>query len=308
MKVLVTGATGLVGSALQPSLVAAGHTVTILTRGAASPPGHLHWDPAAGTLDPASISGFDAVVHLAGENIAAGRWTPARKAAIRNSRVEGTRLLATALAKAAARPRVMVCASAIGYYGHRGAEHLTESSPRGTGFLPEVCEAWEGAAAPARERGIRVVHARFGVILSTQGGALARMLLPFRLGAGGVVGNGQQYMSWISLDDAAGALLSMLNNESLSGPVNVVAPQAVSNREFTRALGSALSRPTIFPMPAFAARLAFGELADALLLASTRVTPQRLTAAGFLYHDRQILEALKRLLARGSISGPARPA
>jgi uncharacterized protein (TIGR01777 family) len=286
-----------VGSALLPALAAKGAPVSILTRGAASGAARIHWDPASGRLDPASLAGHDAVVHLAGENIAAGRWTAARKEAIRASRVDGTRLLATALARLSPPPRALICASAIGYYGDRGAEVLTESSAAGTGFLPEVCTMWEAAATPARNRGIRVAHARFGIILSARGGALAKMLTPFRLGAGGVLGSGAQYMSWISIDDAAGALVHMLRTESLSGAVNVVSPQPVTNREFTKALGRALGRPTIFPMPAFAARLAFGEMADALLLSSARVQPERLSGSAYKFRDERLDAALPRLLS-----------
>jgi hypothetical protein len=235
-------------------------------------------------------------VHLAGDNIASGRWTAAKKASIRNSRVQGTTVLCEALAQLVKPPKVLLSASAIGYYGDRGATTLREESPPGTGFLAEVCQAWEAATAPAVQRGIRVVYLRFGMVLSAAGGALAKMLTPFRLGLGGVVGTGKQYMSWIALDDVLGVIPHALSTETLHGPVNVVAPQAVTNQEFTTALGQVLRRPTKLPMPAFAARLLFGEMADALLLASTRVAPVRLLASGYTFHYPELEEALQHLL------------
>jgi len=286
MHVLVTGSTGLIGSATVSALRAGGHRVTRLVR-APSVPGEasVHWDPAAGAIETGGLEGLDGVVHLAGEGIAAGRWTPAQKAKIRDSRVQGTRLLCDAIARCARPPRVLVCASAVGYYGDRGEERLTEESPPGRGFLAEVGRAWEAAAEAAIQRGIRVVHLRFGMVLSLRGGALAKMLLPFKLGVGGIVGHGRQYWSWISLDDVVGVIQFALATDTLRGPVNVVAPQSVTNREWTRALGRAVSRPTVFPMPTFAARWLFGEMADELLLASTRVVPERLNAAGYSFRD-----------------------
>jgi uncharacterized protein (TIGR01777 family) len=243
------------------------------------------------------LDGFDAVVHLAGENIAAGRWTESVKERIRKSRVDGTQLLSRALARLKQPPRAVVQASAVGFYGNRGDESLTESSPRGQGFLPAVCVAWEAAAEPAEKQGIRVVFLRFGVILSRKGGALKKMLLPFRLGVGGVIGDGSQYMSWITLDDAVAAIQHALSTEGLRGPVNVVSPQPVTNRGFTRTLGRALGRPTVFPMPAFAARLAFGEMADALLLSSQRVLPDRLLGSGYSFRHPDLEPALRHVLA-----------
>lgn len=273
MRILISGSSGLIGSALVPFLSAQGHTVTRLVRSKTQSPDDVVWDLVAGTIDRGKLEGFDAVVHLAGESIASGRWTAMRKARIRESRVNGTRLLATALAGLEHRPRVLVCASAMGYYGDRGDEILREDSPAGKGFLADVSRAWEQAADPARERGIRVLHLRTGLVLAATGGALARMLPPFKLGVGGVIGGGRQYWSWITLDDHVAAIHHVLVNASLVGPVNLVVPRAVTNREFTQALGRVLSRPTLFPLPAFAARLLLGEMADELLLASQRLEP-----------------------------------
>jgi uncharacterized protein (TIGR01777 family) len=247
-------------------------------------------------IDAARLEGIDGVVHLAGANIAGQRWSDSYKQEIRESRVKGTRLIAETLAKLTNKPRVLVCASAIGYYGDRGGEELTEDSPPGTGFLPEVCTAWENACQAARDAGIRTVNTRIGVVLSKDGGALKSMLLPFKLGLGGVVGNGGQYFSWMAIDDIVNALQFVLTNESQTGPVNLVSPQTVTNREFTKTLGRVLGRPTFFPMPAFAARLAFGEMADELLLSSTRVVPRKLQSAGFAYSYSQLELTLQHLL------------
>lgn len=297
MKILVTGASGLVGRALVPFLGAAGHTVVRAVRGRAGT-GEVSWDPA-GRLDPAALAGVEAVVHLAGENIAGARWTPEVKERIRASRVDGTSVLARALAAMPRPPRVLVCASAVGIYGNRGDEPLTEDAAPGAGFLPDVCRAWEGAAEPARAAGVRVVHLRLGVVLAAQGGALARMLLPFRMGAGGVIGSGRQWMPWIAIDDVLGAVLHSIATESVSGAVNGTAPGAATNRDFTKALGRALGRPAILPMPAFAARLAFGEMADDLLLASAKVVPARLAASGYGFRHPEIEGALRHVLGRG---------
>jgi uncharacterized protein (TIGR01777 family) len=278
MKVAVTGASGLIGSALVESLKAAGHEVTRVPRG--------QFDVAEGR---------DAVVHLAGENIA-GRWTAQKKQRIRDSRVEGTRRLCEALVKMSARPKVLVCASAIGYYGDRGDEVLTEESAPGSGFLAEVCRDWEAATRPASQKGVRVVNLRFAVVLSAKGGALAKMLFPFKLGLGGIVGSGRQWWSWVAVDDVVGAIAQALTTEQLSGPVNVASPQPVTNREFTKTLGKVLGRPTIFPMPAFAARLAFGEMADAALLASARVQPAKLAASGYRFRYPDLAHALRHVL------------
>ena len=243
---------------------------------------------------------FDAVVHLAGENIASGRWNAARKAAIRDSRVNGTRFLCDALAGLARPPKTLVCASAVGYYGDRGEERLTEESPPGTGFLAEVCREWEAASAPAARKGIRVVALRIGMVLSPKGGALARMLPLFRAGLGGVIGGGRQYVSWVALDDLPGIILHALQRDDLRGPVNAVAPRPVTNREFTEALGKVLSRPTPLPVPAFALRLAVGgEMADALLLSSARGIPRRLEETGYRFRFAELSAALRHLLGKG---------
>ena len=299
MNILVTGSSGLVGSALVPSLGNDGHAVTRLVRSAPAPgESAVTWDPDRGQLSTAALEGIDAVVHLAGENIAAGRWTAARKARIRDSRVKGTGLLSETLARLERPPRVLVSASAIGYYGSRGDEVLTEKSHLGTGFLAEVCRDWEEATAPAARRGIRVAILRFGVIFSAHGGALPKMLTPFRLGLGGRIGDGRQYMSWVALDDTIGAIHHALATETLAGPVNVVAPQPVTNAEFTKTLGRVLGRPTVFPMPAFAARLAFGEMADELLLASQRVKPARLLDTHYQFRFPELEGALRHLLGK----------
>jgi hypothetical protein len=296
MKTLVSGASGFVGSALIPLLSAAGHMVVRLGRSGAG--GGPTWDPEGGRIDAGSLEGFDAVVHLAGESIAARRWTVEQKRRIRDSRVLGTRLLADTLARLARPPRVLVCASAIGYYGSRGETTLNEESPAGDDFLGRTCREWEAATVSATRTGIRVVNLRFGFILGTAGGGLKKMLPPFRFGLGGPLGDGRQWMSWVAIDDAAGAALFALAQEGLRGPVNVVAPGPVTNRGFTRVLARVLSRPAIFPMPAFAARIAFGEMADALLLASQRVDPARLRQAGYQWRHPDLEPALRAMLGR----------
>ena len=297
MRVAVSGSTGLVGSQVVASLSAAGHEVVRLVRRPPAPGEKVvRWNPEKGEIDAAGLGGLDAVVHLAGENIASGRWTAARKAAIRDSRVNATRLLCETLAGLARPPKTLVCASAIGYYGDRGADVLTEESPPGTGYLAEVCREWEAASEPAARKGIRVVVLRIGVVLSAKGGALSRMLSPFRAGLGGVIGSGRQYVSWIALDDLVGIVLHALHSGELRGPVNAVAPVPVTNRELTEALGKVLSRPTLLPVPAFALRLAVGEMADALLLASTRVAPRRLEETGYRFRFPELREALRHLV------------
>ncbi len=293
MKVAVTGSTGLVGSALIPLLESAGHEVVRLRRPA-------QWDPETGAADPSAFGGVDAVVHLAGENIAGGRWTAARKERILNSRVKGTKLIAETLGNLPQPPQVLVSASAIGYYGDRGSELLREQSPPGTGFLPDVCRQWEAATDAATRKGIRVVHLRTGIVLSGKGGALRKMLLPFKLGVGGKIGSGEQYWSWISIDDHCAAILHCIQASSLHGPVNSVSPSPVTNLEFTKALGRVLGRPVIFPLPAFAARLVLGEMSDPLLLASARIEPSKLMASRFIFRHKDPEPALRYVLSKTS--------
>ena len=299
MNVVVSGATGLIGSALVAALGAEGHRVTCLVRRRAQP-GEIQWDPGLERLLPHQLEGQDAVVHLAGENLGA-RWTAGRRRRIRESRVRGTRLLSETLARLESPPRVLVSASAIGIYGDRADEVLTEASELGDpahDFLVSVCLEWEAATAPARAAGIRVVHPRFGVVLSPDGGALGKMLPPFRLGLGGPLGSGSQWMSWIALRDVVGAILHALKNENVAGPLNVTSPEPVTNREFTRALGQALGRPAFIPIPAVALRLALGAMAEATILSSARVVPERLLASGYRFQDPGLEDALRSLLHR----------
>jgi uncharacterized protein (TIGR01777 family) len=316
MRVLVSGSSGLIGSALVPALESAGHAVVRLVRHA--PAGNeIRWDPTkppplattaprlrsgqapGGAPEeggaPEALEGFDAVVHLAGENIA-GRWTAAKKARIRDSRVQGTSALAAGLTRTKVLPRVMVCASAIGIYGDRGDEVLREDSAPGSDFLADVCKQWEASTEPAAKAGIRIVLLRFGVVLSPRGGALARMLPPFRMGAGGRIGSGRQWMSWITLEDLVAIIEHALRTESLRGPVNTVAPNPVTNAEFTGTLGTVLHRPTVFPLPAFMVRLMFGEMGDALLLSSQRVDCGKLLASGYRFRHAELKSALEALL------------
>jgi len=299
MRVLVSGASGLIGSALMPALAAEGHAVGRLVRKETGQPGpgDVAWDVGTGWIDAAALGSWDAVVSLAGFSVASRRWTDSVKKRIRGSRVDGARLLARALAASARPPRVLVQASAVGYYGDRGDEILAETSRPGRGFLAETCVAWEQAAAPAAARGVRVVFLRFGVVLSARGGALAKLLPPFRLGLAGRIGSGRQYMPWLALDDAAAIVRHALATDALSGPVNAVAPEQVTNAEFTRALARVLRRPAVLPLPAFAARLAFGQMADEALLASQRVAPERLAAGGFHFRHPDLEPALRSILS-----------
>jgi len=294
-RVLVTGASGLIGRALVSSLKAGGVEVSALVRGT---PGsnQIHWDPAR-PLAPESVSGFDAVVHLAGETVAS-RWTTSKRAKIRDSRVGGTRTLTHALAKAAKRPRVLVTSSAIGYYGDRGDEVLNEKSSPGTGFLADVCREWEAANQPAADAGIRTVQIRTGIVLSAEGGALKKMLPPFRMGVGGRLGTGGQWMSWIHIQDMIGAIHHALKTDLLQGPVNFVAPRPVTNAEFTETLAMVLQRPAIFPVPALAIKTLFGEMGREVLLSSQRVEPARLVTSGYPFHCSELKKALETLLRR----------
>ena len=292
MRILVSGSHGLVGKALIRSLTSDGHEVVRLVRGKPSGAAEIEWHPNEGRIDAAALEGLDAVVHLAGESIASGRWSDEKKRAIRDSRVKGTALLSDALARLTRPPSAFVSASAIGYYGDRGDELLTETSAPGKDFLSGVCVEWEQATRSAVEKGIRTVHARFGIILDAKEGALAKMLTPFRMGIGGRIGNGKQWMSWIDIEDVVNGLKFLIES-SVSGPVNFVAPNPVTNAEFTKTLGRVLSKPTLFPVPAFGARLAFGEMADALLLSSQRVKPGVLQDFAYPTLD----SALRHLLA-----------
>jgi hypothetical protein len=298
MNILVSGASGLIGQALIPVLTTGGHRVICLVR--FKPQGGeslVYWDPAGGDIDAPKLEGFDAVVHLAGEPIT-GRWNAAKKRAIRESRVKSTRLLCETLARLSNRPRVLIAASASGYYGDRGDEMLREESEAGSSFLSQVCQEWEAATKVAAEGGIRVVNLRFGFVLSLAGGGLAKMLPVFKMGAGGKIGSGRQYLSWIAIDDLVQIILFAMTAEALHGPVNTVAPNPVTNVVFTKTLGGVLGRPAIFPMPAFAVRLAFGEMGKELLLASTRIEPTRLLKAGYQFRFPELEGALRHLLAR----------
>lgn len=298
MKILITGSTGLIGSALVPFLKDKGHTAIGLSRNASDSSNIPNWNPMTGTISPAALEGADTVIHLAGANIADKRWTAARKEQIRTSRVNSTRHLSEALVLAPNQPKNLIVASAIGFYGERGDTQLDESYPAGIGFLPEVCQEWEEASKPVKHTDIRVVNLRIGIVLTPNGGALGRMLLPFKIGIGGVLGTGTQYMSWITLDDLLEVFLHILTTTALTGPVNAVSPYPVTNHEFTKALGAVLQRPTILPMPGMVAKLAFGEMADMLLLASTRVLPVKLNQSSFKFKYPTLEEALRQILHR----------
>ena len=297
MKILVSGSHGLVGKALVRSLTGDGHEVIRLVRGehALGSP-EVGWQPQQGRIDVEHLEGIHAVVHLAGENIASGRWSAEKKKAIRESRVKGTALLSNALAQLSRPPSAFLSASAIGYYGDRGDESLTEKSAPGKDFLSSVCVEWEAATRPAVEKGIRTIYTRFGIILDPNEGALGKMLPPFRMGVGGRVGDGKQWMSWIALDDVVNGLKFLIEDELVQGPVNFVAPEPVRNTEFTATLGRILKRPTFFPIPAFGARLAFGEMADALLLSSQKVEPSVLEDKGFMFTWPTLEPALRHLI------------
>ncbi len=296
MNVLISGATGLIGSALLPELEAGGHTVTRLSR-SQKEANTIRWDPSAGTID-GDLEGTEAVVHLAGESIAEGRWNPQKKRRILESRVQGTRLLAESIAALPDPPKVMVSTSAVGYYGDRGDEVLTEESAPGTDFLAGVCREWEAAAEPARRAGIRVVHPRLGIVLSPEGGALGTTLPIFKFGGGGKIGSGNQWWSWVALDDVVGSTIHALTDESVEGPVNIGSPNPMTNAQYTKVLGKVLGRPTVLPLPAPAARIMLGEVADALLLASQRMEPARLESTGYTFRYPQLEGALRHLLGK----------
>jgi uncharacterized protein (TIGR01777 family) len=300
MDVLISGATGLIGSALSEELKSGGHRVTRLTRSPESPT-DIRWDPSSGTID-GTLEGHDGVVHLAGESIFSGpadRWTPSKKERIMKSRGEGTRLLAEAIAGLPSPPGVMVSASGINYYGEdHGDEVLREDSAPGSDFLAEVCKVWEASTDPAREAGIRVVNTRFALVLSPRSGALGTTLPIFKLGGGGKIGSGRQWWSWVALDDVVGAIVHAIQDESVRGPVNVGSPNPVANADYTRVLAKVLNRPAFFTVPAPVLRVAFGEVADALLLASLRVEPARLEETGYEFRYPHLEGALRHLLGR----------
>ena len=285
----------MVGSALIPRLEADGGEIIRLVRDTPRA-NEVEWHPNQDEIDPAKLNGFGAIINLAGENVAEGRWTDEKKRRIRDSRVNGTHLLSEAIAKTPQKPQVFLCASATGIYGDRGDEILDEQSESGSGFLAGVCREWEKATEPASKAGVRVVNLRFGPILARAGGMMEKMLTPFKLGLGGKIGSGKQYISWVAIDDAVSAILLALKDGSIRGPLNVVSPNPVTNEEFTKTLGEVLSRPTVMAMPAFAARLAFGEMADEMLLVSQRVVPKKLNAAGFEFQYRELEPTLRTYL------------
>ena len=293
-RILVSGVSGPIGTALLPLLKTRGYEITRLVRGPAKDEHQISWDPGK-PIAPEVVSGFDAVVHLAGESIV-GRWTEEKKRKIRDSRVAGTTALAEALAHAKNKPQVFVCSSAIGFYGDRGSEVLTEQSAPGIGFLPDVCREWEAATRSAMNAGIRTVQMRTGVVLSPSGGALGKMLTPFKMGVGGKIGSGQQWMSWIDVQDMVGAIHHILKSDLLHGPVNMVAPKPVTKAEFTQTLASVLSRPAIFPVPAFVVKLAFGEMGETVLLGSQRVEPTKLVMSGYPFRFSTLRASLENLL------------
>lgn len=301
MKVLISGASGMVGTRLSRELESAGHSITSLSTSKPSSSDTIRWDPKRGQVDASRLEGMDAVVHLAGENIVGsnpvtGRWTDEKKAKIVDSRREGTTLLAETLAGLSAKPKVLVSASAVGYYGSRGNELLTEESTPGNDFLANACKVWESSADAAREAGIRVVHPRIGVVLSKEGGTLGTTLPIFKLGLGGKIGDGRQYVSWIALDDLVGAIRHAMDNDSVEGAMNVGSPNPMTNAEYTKVLGDVLGRPTVVPLPAPAARIMLGEIADALLLSSARMEPKVLENTGYTFRHPELRGALRSIL------------
>jgi uncharacterized protein (TIGR01777 family) len=296
MKIAIAGASGLVGKALIPKLESDGAEIIRLVRNTARA-NEIEWHPNQAEIEPGKLDRFDVVINLAGENVSEGRWTDEKKRRIHDSRVNGTHLLSEAIAKTPNKPQVFLCASATGIYGDRDDETLDEQSESGGGFLAGVCREWEIATEPASKAGVRVVNLRFGPILSREGGMMEKMLTPFKMGLGGKIGSGKQFISWVAIDDAVNAMLLALKDNSIRGPLNIVSPNPVTNEEFTRRLGEALSRPTVMAMPAFAARLAFGEMADEMLLTSQRVVPKTLNAAGFQFQYPKLVEALRSYIS-----------
>ena len=306
LRILISGASGLIGAAVVQALESKGHEVTRLVRLPTHEAHEIQWNPML-PVRPEMVSGFDTMIHLSGESIA-GRWSPEKKRRIRESRIESTRNLVTALIKADKPPHTFICASAVGYYGNRGDEILTEESPSGEGFLPEVCREWEAATKPAASAGIRTLNLRFGIVLSRDGGALKQMLTPYRIGLGGRIGSGRQWWSWIHIDDAVSAVMQMLQEgagvertrppfQTITGPVNLVAPNPATSAEFARTLAHVLKRPAKFPIPAFALKLALGEFAEAGVLASARVLPKKLIGSGFEFRYAELGPALIHILS-----------
>lgn len=295
MRVAIAGASGLVGSALIPVLQDLGAQITRLVRSKPKP-GEMEWHPNQDEVSAGKLEGFDVVINLAGENIAGGRWTDDQKRKIRDSRVNGTHLLSEAIAKLTKKPRAFICASATGIYGDRDDETLDEQSDSGGGFLAGVCREWEKATEPASKAGVRVVNLRFGPILAREGGMLAKLLTPFKMGMGGKVGSGKQFISWVAIEDAVQAIKLAIEDASIHGPLNIVSPNPVTNEEFTKTLGHVLNRPTALAMPAFAARLAFGEMADEMLLASQKVIPKKLKQLGYQFAYPNLDGALRHYL------------
>ena len=304
MRIAITGASGLVGRHTAALLRARGDTVLQLVRNQSSGPGAVRWDPESGAVDISGLGKIDAMIPLAGDNVASGRWTRTKKQRIHDSRGPVTAKLCATLARQPHKPKVLVCASAVGIYGNRGDEPLDEHSLPGGDFLAKTALHWEAGTVPAREAGIRVVNLRIGLVLDKNGGALPRILRPFRLGVGGRIGSGRQWLSWITLDDLARAIAFCIDRDTLAGPVLAVAPNPVTNREFTTAVGKVLHRPTLLPAPAFALRLLLGEMADGLLLSSQRACPQALLAAGFSFAQQEIEPALRAVLVPGTIPTP----
>jgi len=297
MRVLITGASGLVGTELQKSFAAKGYDMLLASRSEPTDEQHIQWTVEEGFAEPEKLEGLDAVVHLAGENVSGLRWTEEKKRAIRDSRVLGTRNVVTAISKLKDRPKIFVASSAIGFYGERGDEEITESSAAGDNFLAEVSKAWESESRRAEDAGIRTVLLRTGIVLTKEGGALGTMLTPFKLGVGGVIGSGKQWMSWISMEDHIAVINFVIENENIRGAVNSVSPNPVTNEQFTKTLGDVLYRPTFLPLPEFAVSMVFGEMGDALLLASTKVVPKRLEDAGFEFKYPQLKPAIEHAVA-----------
>lgn len=297
LNVLVSGASGVVGSVLTPFLTTGGHNVIRLVRRSPKQ-GEIFWNPASGQLDTSAMNGIDAIVHLAGEHIGQGRWTPEKKKIIIESRTKSTELIAKAAAQMNPLPKVLICASAIGYYGNRDECLMTEDACCGSDFISEVCDLWEKAAAPAIDKGIRIVFARIGIALTPMGGALERMLLPFMLGLGGKFGSGEQYMSWIGIDDLIASIYHLINHETISGPVNLVSPNPVSNAEFTQILGKVLNRPTRMNVPEFAIKLAFGQMGKEVVLSGARVEPRKLVESGYAFRYPELESALSHVLGK----------